>query len=422
MARKWRNNAVTIPSKSSQSTKKDPSAPATQTIIKSWGKIDRSRGVQAICKRITNDESDQDLNKQIVIARQNGEINIVYPSQQELKSVYEFREDSMLNAAAQEKASTEKKSIIDKRSSKFVGLFANESTLVTCTDFGVLRYYSLASSTEEKTSSNTTITLSSDLCCLRVHPKQNHIIAFGGKERDLTAWDINEYKAGKSPINERSNSYNKKYQKKKEEAPGVLWRAKNLPNDFLDMRVPVWITDLQFMDNDDVSRIVVGTYYHQIRLYDIKTARRPVLNVEIGEHPIVSICVGRNPYEIFASDTACNVYSMDVRAGSLLGQFKGFTGSVRDLAIHAKSESLVTVGLDRFLRVHEIKGTRNLLHKVYLKQRLSCLLVDDNVDEYDKVNDEKQESDQDEDVWQRMAEIKEPKTKKRKIRQNDDID
>ncbi|CAG8446330.1 5657_t:CDS:2 [Ambispora gerdemannii] len=373
-----------------------------------------------MCKRVANDENDPDL-RQVVIARQNGEINIVDTSQQELKPVYKFSDDSMINATAQEKGSVEKKSFIDKRSSKFVGLFANESTLVTCTDFGVLRYYSLPSAEESscKASSDTTITLSSDLCRLRVHPKQNHIIAFGGKERDLTAWDINGYKAGKSPINEQSNNYDNKYQKKKEDAPGVLWRAKNLPNDFLDMRIPVWITDLQFMDNDDVSRIVVGTYYHQIRLYDIKTARRPVLNVEIGEHPIVSICVGRNPYEIFASDTACNVYSMDVRAGSLLGQFKGFTGSVRDLAIHPNSESLVTVGLDRFLRVHEIKGSRNLLHKVYLKQRLSCLVVDNN--ECDKDN-EIQESDQDEDIWRRMEEIKEPKTKKRKIIKNDGRD
>lgn len=48
------------------------------------------------------------------------------------------------------------------------------------------------------------------------------------------------------------------------------------------------------------------------------------------------------------------------------------------MAIDKKSSSLVTVGMDRFLRVHEMNATRKLAHKIYLKQRLTCVLVCDS--------------------------------------------
>jgi hypothetical protein len=35
-------------------------------------------------------------------------------------------------------------------------------------------------------------------------------------------------------------------------------------NDKLDLRVPVWITDLQFMDPSETSKIIVGTGHHQV--------------------------------------------------------------------------------------------------------------------------------------------------------------
>ena len=44
----------------------------------------------------------------------------------------------------------------------------------------------------------------------------------------------------------------------------MVWRAKNVKNDFLDMRVPVWITDLQFLNDDDVSKLVTGTRHYQV--------------------------------------------------------------------------------------------------------------------------------------------------------------
>ncbi|CAG8492896.1 1401_t:CDS:2 [Diversispora eburnea] len=171
---------------------------------------------------------------------------------------------------------------------------------------------------------NKIITLTSDLSRLRVHPKENHIFSCGGKEHQF---------------------------------------AKN-ENDFLDLKVPVWITDLQFLNDSDTTKLVIGSKYHQIRIYDTKAKRRPVQDFNIGVNPVVSLIMGRNSNEIIFSDTVGSVSSVDIRTGKILGRYKD-----------KKSTSLVTVCLDRFLRVHEMNATRKLTHKIYLKQRQTCVLV-----------------------------------------------
>lgn len=58
----------------------------------------------------------------------------------------------------------------------------------------------------------------------------------------------------------------------------------------------------------------------------------------------------------------------------LNGTYKGNTGSVREIALHPTMEVLATVGLDRVMRVFDI-STRKQLHRVYLRQKLNCVLV-----------------------------------------------
>ena len=66
-------------------------------------------------------------------------------------------------------------------------------------------------------------------------------------------------------------------------------------NDFLDLHVPVWVTDIGFLPNQgSQSKITVGTGYHQVRLYDTKTQRRPVLSVDFAESPISALAVTDN--------------------------------------------------------------------------------------------------------------------------------
>ncbi|XP_031467950.1 WD repeat-containing protein 74 [Phasianus colchicus] len=60
--------------------------------------------------------------------------------------------------------------------------------------------------------------------------------------------------------------------------------------------------------------------------------------------------------------------------GRLLKCLKGVGGSVRGLQCHPSLPLVASCGLDRFLRLHSLHDKR-LLHKVYLKSRLNCLLL-----------------------------------------------
>jgi ribosome biogenesis protein NSA1 len=55
------------------------------------------------------------------------------------------------------------------------------------------------------------------------------------------------------------------------------------------LRQKIWIRDLQYLHKHSAEQIVVGTSYHQLRLYDTKAQRRPLFNAEIGEDPITCV-------------------------------------------------------------------------------------------------------------------------------------
>jgi ribosome biogenesis protein NSA1 len=62
---------------------------------------------------------------------------------------------------------------------------------------------------------------------------------------------------------------------------------------------------------------------NQIRVYDTKAARRPVLDVEIGKTPIKRISVGINDDQILYADTTNHLGAVEVKAGKVVAQYKG---------------------------------------------------------------------------------------------------
>ncbi|XP_014117240.1 PREDICTED: WD repeat-containing protein 74, partial [Pseudopodoces humilis] len=121
-------------------------------------------------------------------------------------------------------------------------------------------------------------------------------------------------------------------------------------NDWLDLRVPVWDRDLQFLPGS--QRIVTCTGHGQVRLYDLATPqRRPVLDVTFGEAPLTALALP-------PGDT-----SVPGIGGRVLRALKGFAGGVRGLQCHPRLPLVASVGLDRFLRLHGLSDGR-LRHKV----------------------------------------------------------
>ena len=97
-------------------------------------------------------------------------------------------------------------------------------------------------------------------------------------------------------------------------------------------------------------------------------------SVEIGSRPFTCCTVSHDENSLIAGDTIGRVIRIDLRTMRLNGVFKGNTGSVREIALHPTMEVMATVGLDRVMRVFDMK-TRQQLHRVYLRQKLNCVLV-----------------------------------------------
>lgn len=75
--------------------------------------------------------------------------------------------------------------------------------------------------------------LGNELTCAKVHPEKSHILAVGGKERELTLYDLNVL-SGRSmsesaaPSTAANNTT--KYKKQKESEKGQIFQAKNVCN------------------------------------------------------------------------------------------------------------------------------------------------------------------------------------------------
>ena len=119
--------------------------------------------------------------------------------------------------------------------------------------------------------------------------------------------------------------------------------------------------------------MAVVTGYHHIRLYDTRAQRRPIQSIELGERPFTRCSVSPDDRMLITGDTTGRVTGVDLRTLRMMGVYKGATGSIRDIAVHATGKYLATVGLDRIMRVYDI-ATRQQLHRIYLRQRLNCVL------------------------------------------------
>lgn len=79
----------------------------------------------------------------------------------------------------------------------------------------------------------------SDLEKIRMTRETSNVFASGGKENELKLWDV---ETGKQ-----------------------IFLAKNLPHDWLQLRVPVWVSDMCFMENCEGKLIATCSRYGFVR-------------------------------------------------------------------------------------------------------------------------------------------------------------
>ncbi|XP_066031218.1 WD repeat-containing protein 74-like isoform X2 [Chamaea fasciata] len=231
----------------------------------------------------------------------------------------------------------------------FCGLGVLGSSVVTAVESGLVRVWG----EDEAQEPLQELRAGPGLCRMRQDPARPHLVGTGGKENGLKVWDL-----------------------QRPQEP--LFRAKNVRNDWLDLRVPVWDRDLQFLPGS--QRVVTCTGHGQVRLYDPATPqRRPVLDVTFGEAPLTALALPPRGSSVVVGSARGDVAVIDLRKGRVLRVLKGFSGGVRGLQCHPRLPLVASVGLDRFLRLHRLHDG-GLRDKVYLKSRLTCLLLNTNLD------------------------------------------
>jgi ribosome biogenesis protein NSA1 len=104
--------------------------------------------------------------------------------------------------------------------------------------------------------------------------------AYGGDEIDLSVWSVSRAFGASADPKSSTDTQGTKRKNKAVLFPAETWRAKNLPNDALNLRRPVHITSLTYLPDPSEKQLAVGTYSGAIRCYDTRAARRPIANWE----------------------------------------------------------------------------------------------------------------------------------------------
>lgn len=104
--------------------------------------------------------------------------------------------------------------------------------------------------------------------------------AYGGDEVEVSLWDTERAFAPPSESSAKGAPANSKKRKQSDTLfPGEVWRAKNVPNDFLGLRQPVHNTCLTYLSpstSANQQHLLAGTRLGDMRRYDTRAGRRPV--------------------------------------------------------------------------------------------------------------------------------------------------
>ena len=184
--------------------------------------------------------------------------------------------------------------------------------------------------------------------------------------RDMTLqlWDLNASKQGVSP----------------------MWQARNLPDDELDIKVPIFDKGVVECDPGVGRVLATCTGYGEIRHYDIRAQRRAVSNVSVTKDLLLLSHIAQsviNEHHLYVITQEGHPIVVDRRVNCrVVRTMPGSKGSVRDIKLISKNgvELLMTGGCDRHIRLFD--QTQEVqkeccIGSAYLKQKINCMLITD---------------------------------------------
>ena len=186
-----------------------------------------------------------------------------------------------------------------------------------------------------------------------------------------------------------------------------IWEAKNVKNDRLDMRVPVWPMALKFLkpspNETDKGKLnyqfsAITRWSHLIK-YSTQHGRKPLAQIDLlpkrealsqmeffdinGEN--VASSLGNlqsrtfDELNVITTDYKRNVFKFDGN-GRMLGKIgkDDITGTSTYINVH-DGKYLLQGGLDRYVRVFDVK-TNKLLVKTYVGSRINFIIMLDDTE------------------------------------------
>ena len=151
---------------------------------------------------------------------------------------------------------------------------------------------------------------------------------------------------------------------------GPVFSGKGSKPDKLGLVDRPWNSAVAFFPGSNGTKIWTGTGHYKLRLYDTGASKKPHTEAVLGSSRITGIAPEPDGQRVWVSNAIGSVEMYDVRGGRFTGAINGIAGSVRDLAMHPEGKKIASVGLDRFLRVHDTTS-RKSSGKVYLKTQLT---------------------------------------------------
>ena len=153
----------------------------------------------------------------------------------------------------------------------------------------------------------------------------------------------------------------------------IEFKGKNLPNDELNLRIPMYDTDVVEVKNNPRLNYV-STAYGEIRLYDKKASPRPSLNKKVTNSKINKIDITDDGNYLFIGDNLGYCAMLDIRKNfSPSKVFKGNSGSIRTLINIEQNNNLIVAGFDRYIRWYDYNNGDD--EKVFVKNKINSAIL-----------------------------------------------
>lgn len=226
------------------------------------------------------------------------------------------------------------------------------------------------------------------LDCMAYNDYRQNVVGSGGEHNDFRLWDIETHQN--------------------------IFKAKSLGHDMLNLPIPTSVRGITFFPTDPFLGACCSKQGH-VLLYDERAQRRPVTKFLQANASYSTIACAYRERQCLVGTTRGYLQLIDMKTGKCLKTFTTFTGSITCIVCDPVEPYITTASLDKFLRVHNIE-TKELIHKMYMKQNLTKLLVKSLVKEEPIKENETIVDQEYEDIFDNMQTIEEVenKTKKRK--------